>query len=268
MQPYVYQVTKDECLDLPDKLYHTHYVKLSDDQKEAYQRVKDDFCQYAERHYLTGEVDRMAIFHLFTSLQSIVCGFWNYNKNWAFRRRPRIMKHERYEHERIDSMWDLIDRVPSGEKIIIWCKYRYCLDQIEQAISKEWGKDSVVLFYGGLSPKKREDELRRFRADAKFFVATQSCGGQGLTLNEANHVIFYAEGFKYSDRIQAEDRCHRIGQTKRVTYMTLRSESGIEDSIADSLRRKSNVLDDFRCEIEKIKREGSRDKLRELIMKL
>ena len=66
-------------------------------------------------------------------------------------------------------------------------------------------------FYGNILVREREAELLRFRGGARFFVATQSCGGHGLTLNEANHVIFYADGFKYFERFQAEDRCYRIG---------------------------------------------------------
>jgi SNF2 family DNA or RNA helicase len=268
MQPYVYQVTKSECLDLPDKLYHTHFVDLSDAQKMAYEYAKEDFAQNAMYDEATGEITSVAIFHLFTSLQSIVCGFWNYNKNWAWRERPRIMKHEKYEHHRVDGLLDAVARIPSGEKIIIWSKFRYCLNQINEALMKEYGEKSTVLFFGDKSPKQRETELARFRADARFFIATQSCGGHGLTLNEANHVIFYADGFKYSERNQAEDRCHRIGQTKPVTYITIRSDSGIDDRIADSLNRKSNALEDFRNEINRIKGRGMKDKIRELVMSL
>jgi SNF2 family DNA or RNA helicase len=201
-------------------------------------------------------------------LQSIVCGFWNYDKNWARRDEPREMVSERYAHGRVAALLSIVRQIPESEKVIIWTKFRYCLEEITDALRNEYGESSVVRFYGDLSPKKREAELARFRGGARFFVATQSCGGHGLTLNEANHVIFYADGFKYSERNQAEDRCHRIGQTKPVTYITIRSESGIDDRIANSLSKKSDALQDFREEIRKIKGEGIREKLREFVAKL
>jgi SNF2 family DNA or RNA helicase len=268
MRPYVYQITKGECLDLPDKLYHHHYVRLSNEQEEAYHRAKLDFCENATYDAVTGEVDRLCIFHLFTALQSIVCGFWNYNENWAWPERPIVEKHETYPHHRLEGMMDVIERIPDPEKIIIWAKYRYGIGQIKESLSAAYGADSVALFYGDLAPREREEELRCFRNEARFFVATQSCGGHGLTLNEAHHVIFYADGFKYSERLQAEDRCHRIGQTKPVTYITLCSDAGIEDRISKSLARKSNALLDFQREIDKIKGEGIRERVRELVMKL
>jgi SNF2 family DNA or RNA helicase len=268
MKPYVYQITKDECLDLPDKLYHHYYVQLSDEQKEAYYRAKMDFCENAIYDSATGEVDRLCIFHLFTALQSIVCGFWNYNKNWAWPERPVIKKHEVYSHRRLNGMINIIDRIPENEKVIIWAKFRYCIEQIRDALIEDYGADSVAMFYGDLPLKTREEELRRFKNEARFFIATQSCGGHGLTLNEANHVIFYADGFKYSERLQAEDRCHRIGQTKPVTYITIQSESNIEERISNSLAKKSNALLDFQREIDKVKGKGMKEKIKELVMKL
>jgi SNF2 family DNA or RNA helicase len=268
MRPYVYQITKDECLDLPDKLYHHHYVSLSDDQREAYARAKSDFLQYAIHDAATGEIDRLSIFHLFTSLQSIVCGFWNYNKNWAWPERPRIEKHETYRHHRIEGMMAAIEMMPDSEKVIIWAKYRYCIGQIRDALTDAYGSKSVTLFYGDLPPREREEEMRRFKTDARFFIATQNCGGHGLTLNEANHVVFYADGFKYSERLQAEDRCHRIGQTKSVTYVTLQSDAKIEEKINESLTRKSNALLDFQREIDKVKGARMKERIRELVMRL
>lgn len=267
MAPYVFQVTKDECLTLPRKLRHYHYVDLSDAQREAYEYAKEDFLRNAFCGE-DGDVDSLCIFHLFTSLQSIVCGFWRYNENWWDLRRPKVMREERFEHNRIEGLLSAVERIPEGEKVIVWAKYRYCLEQIIEALSERYGSESVTRFYGDIPVRERETELLHFRGHARFFVATQSCGGHGLTLNEANHVIFYADGFKYSERLQAEDRCHRIGQEKPVTYITIQSDAGIEERIDKALRRKSNALLDFQREIDKIKGEGIKERVRELVMKL
>ncbi|MDD4422309.1 MAG: C-terminal helicase domain-containing protein, partial [Eubacteriales bacterium] len=89
----------------------------------------------------------------------------------------------------------------------------------------------VALFTGKTPVKRRNKEVKRFRNDARFFLTTQSCGGHGLTLNEAHYVIFYNNGFKYSERMQAEDRCHRIGQEHPVTYIDICCACGIDERI-------------------------------------
>ena len=268
MRPYVYQVKKEECLTLPNKLYWDVYMDLTEEQEAAYARAKDDFLENAETDPETGEIISLAIFHLFTSLQSIVCGFWNYNENWANRREPKIMRHETFPHRRIEKVMDIIERIPDGDKVIIWAKYRYSVVEIANALKSAYGEDSVALFYGGISEKERENNKKRFHADARFFVATQSCGGHGLTLNVAHYTIFYADGFKYSERLQAEDRNHRIGQEHKVTYITIQGDCGIEERIQKSLARKSNALRDFQEEIRKIKGVGIKEKLRAFVSNL
>ncbi|GHV36359.1 hypothetical protein FACS1894187_10830 [Synergistales bacterium] len=266
MQPYVYQVTKDECLNLPDKLYHTHYVAMSDEQRRAYERAKEDFENALADD--DGDITDISIFHLFTSLQSIACGFWNYNQNWARPERAVIVEHETYAHNRIEGLLDVVAGIPDTEKVIVWAKYRHCLEEITENLQTVYGKNSTVRFSGAQSPKEREAELARFRGNARFFVATQAAGGHGLTLNEASYVVFYADGFKYSERIQAEDRCHRIGQTKRVTYISIQSDAKIDDKIAQSLEKKSNALHDFRAEIEKVKGKGIKERVKKLLAEL
>ena len=133
MAPYVFQVTKDECLTLPRKLRHYHYVDLSDAQREAYEYAKEDFLRNSF-HGEDGDVDSLCIFHLFTSLQSIVCGFWRYNENWWDLGRPKVLRDEHFEHNRIEGLLSAVERIPAGEKVIVWAKYRYCLEQIVEAL--------------------------------------------------------------------------------------------------------------------------------------
>ena len=87
-------------------------------------------------------------------------------------------------------------------------------------------------------------------------------------MTAARYMVFYANGFKYSERLQAEDRIHRIGQTRKPLYIDLYTETGIEDRIQRALAAKSDVLTDFRKEVERIKRDGTRERIRKLIKSL
>lgn len=238
IEPYIYQVTKDECLDLPPKLYDARYFSMTNEQAEAYEKAKWDILMSAPDDV----VDSYVIFQLFSALQQIVSGFWNVKTGLL-----------EFEHERLGTLLDVVASIPEDEKIVIWCKFRYSVGRIAGALNDEYGQESVTLYYGDVNEKERNAELERFRGDARFFVATQATGGHGLDLTNARYVIFYENEFKYSNRIQAEDRCHRIGQDSPVTYIDIVCNAGIDKRINDALATKQNVLKSFRQEVGKIK---------------
>ena len=259
IQPYVYQVTKDECLDLPSKIYRTRYFSMTGEQRYYYELAKNEILD----SLLDDEIDSIAIFRLFSVLQQIVSGFWNRKRG---RRKDKGAGPIIMDHERIDTLINTVSDIPQEEKIIIWAKFHHDIQQIEQALQKEYGGGSVALFYGKFSERKRVEQVEFFRNGARFFLATQSCGGHGLTLNEAHYVIFYNNGFKYSERLQAEDRCHRIGQESKVTYIDIECSNSIDERISSALGSKGNVVQAFKAEVDKVK--GKKSKIKELIKAL
>lgn len=252
IKPYVYQVTKEECLDLPKKLYETRYTRMTGDQKYLYELAKNEILDELD----INDFDSTVIFRLFTALQGIVSGYWN--------RKGELIE---IKNNRPDKLRDVLSEIPIKEKVIIWGKYRYDVRQISK-ITSEYIHDTTAFYHGGLSEKKRAIELEKFRKDARFLIATPGCGGRGLTLNEAHYVIFYDNSFKYSERDQSEDRCHRIGQENNVTYIDIECMDSIDERISDSLRKKSGVLKDFKREIDKVKKSGANKKVKELIRSL
>ena len=254
MAPYVYQVRKEECLDLPEKLYETRYFEMSAAQASAYQQAKDFM---AEQIMLADIGDNTPILALFTKLQSITCGFWT---------PPYDGERQTLEHGRVDLLMTVLEEIPAGEKVIIWAKYRHAVDEIADALDS----DSVAFFHGGISPAQREADVMRWRTDpaCRYLVATQAAGGHGLTLNEAAYSVFYADSFKFSERIQAEDRNHRIGQMRRPVYITLQCEDSIDARVSGALAKKQNALELFRQQIDHCKAHGLRDKAMELINSL
>lgn len=232
--PYVYQVTKAEVLDLPKKIAAQRYVRLRTEQRIAYQQAKEELLLSVEDE----EITSYHLFRLFTALQQIVCGFWN-------RQGERL----HFPHDRLAVMLASIGQMPPDARVIIWAKYRQCIEDICGALDPA----QTTQWHGGLNERQRAAELDRWRAGARYFVATPSTGGHGITLNEASYVVFYTNGFKYSERIQAEDRCHRIGQNKSVTYVDITAEGTIDDRIQAALARKENLLDSFRRKIDQVK---------------
>lgn len=251
IRPYVYQVTKDECLDLPDKLYERRYCGMSYRQRAAYDRAKHELLEECAED----DWSSIAIFRLFTALQQIVNGFWN-------RRDPetKLMELEEFSHERLDVLMDTVTSIPMGEKVIIWAKYLYDNTAISAALEERFGPGSVAPYHGRLNERQRDASAQRFRDSARFFLTTPSCGGHGLTLNEAHYVVFYNNGFKYSERIQAEDRCHRIGQEHRVVYIDIVCNRSIDERIMSALDSKGDVVEEFKREVNRIKNRSERMK--------
>lgn len=240
--PYTYQVTRDECMDLPSKIHVERSCALSADQRAAYDDAKERFLQ------MSADIEdwsNLAIYRLFTALQTIVCGFEKVGDRCNM-----------YSDYRVVAVLGVIDEAPAGDKIVIWCRYRRPLALIVRALTARYGADQVAELHGGIAERDRKSEIARWQERARFLVATQSVGGHGLDMIEARTVIFHSDGFKYADRIQAEDRSHRYGQTQRVTYVTISAECGIDERIQTALARKSNALSDFRSEVDAVKGRG------------
>ena len=93
------------------------------------------------------------------------------------------------------------------------------------------------------------DAINSWRQDAgiKALVITIQTGGTGLTLNEANTTIFYSNLWSSTDRLQAEDRNHRIGQEQKVTYHDVLVRGRIDSRIMKALKEKQNMADQFRA---------------------
>ncbi|MHB1490004.1 MAG: SNF2-related protein [Cellulomonas sp.] len=248
IKPYVYQVTKDECLNLPPKQYDQRYCWLTDDQQEAYQKAKDDFCDDLLNCGDDYTSNSLAIFRLFTRLQGIVCGF---SGGVALK------------HNRIDLLREAIAAHPDTHTVI-WTKFRRSVDQIAEGVAH---LGNVFKFDGRLNETARDDVLDKWKAEGGYLVATQSLGGHGLDFTESATAFFYSCGFKFSEHIQAEDRNHRIGQVRPVTYIELWTHCGIEDRIRDALRSKEGILEKFRSEVDKVKT-TKKDRLRELVKSL
>ena len=118
----------------------------------------------------------------------------------------------------------------------------------KQEIQKKYGQDSVVQYYGAIEAEKRQKNIQTFQdpnSKVRFFVGNPQTGGYGITLTAANTVIYYSNGYDLEKRLQSEDRAHRIGQKKSVTYIDLLAEETIDEKIVKALRKKINIASEI-----------------------
>jgi SNF2 family DNA or RNA helicase len=125
-------------------------------------------------------------------------------------------------------------------KVIIWARFKADLRAIQGMLG-----DSAVAYHGDVTNDLREVAVQRFQNDPKikYFIGQPQSGGIGLTLTAAHYAIYYSNSFDLETRLQSEDRCHRIGTTKNVTYIDLESPKTIDTKIIRALRDKKNLAD-------------------------
>ena len=247
--PYVYQVRKDECLDLPQKSFNWFVGDLTSDQRKAYAAVKELFWNDLSDQPEDGGI---AVYKLFSRLQSVACGRW-----------PSPLGTGLMDSRRTELLLRALCHLPRDAHVIIWAHYQDNVDDISRMILNE-GRRSVQLT-GQSSPAQRTLLLAEWRERGGPLIATLGAGGHGLTLTEAHHVFFFSNSFKYSERAQAEDRCHRIGQRQNVHYTDIWLDCGIEYRIRDAIKRKGDAVMTFR---EQIARMRDRKSIRTLVNSL
>ena len=96
---------------------------------------------------------------------------------------------------------------------------------------------------GGQLRNAWQTDIKKFQGKngTRFLVGTPQTGGYGITLTQAHTVIYYSNGYDLEKRLQSEDRAHRIGQTKPVTYIDIIAEDTVDNKIVKALRKKVNI---------------------------
>jgi SNF2 family DNA or RNA helicase len=128
-------------------------------------------------------------------------------------------------------------------KAIIWANYQKDVNQIIKEITSVYGPGSVVDYYGLTPQDERQENIKKFQngSECRFIVGTPQTGGYGITLTKANTIIYFSNGYDLEKRLQSEDRAHRIGQKKNVTYVDLIAEDTVDEKIVEALRNKINI---------------------------
>jgi len=230
LKSFSFRIKKEECLDLPEKVYMTRDVELSPEQKKMYEQMKR--LALAE---IDGEINITAplVITKLLRLHQISCGHINDDDGQTIH----------LKNSRVPAMIEVLEEC-SG-KAIIWATYRHDIRAIVKALETEYGEKSVVQYYGATSQDDRFTAIEEFQnnPDVRFFVGNPQTGGYGITLTAASTVIYYSNSYNLEHRLQSEDRAHRIGQTGTVTYVDLIARGTIDEKIVRALREKKNIAE-------------------------
>lgn len=237
--PYTYQVKLDECVELPQKVYETKYFNLTGQQWYEYERLGNE---------LIAELDDWkpsTIYRMFNILQSVTAGFsFDKQTKTGYDSNPKT-------NNRLELLLDTVEELDG--KIIIFCEFKAEVEAIIDLLSKKYGEDSVVPFYGEISMKKRNESIKKFEDKARFLVANKDCAGYSLNLQFCNKIIYFNNDWDFGTRLQSEDRIHRIGQENKCLYIDIVASNTLEEHIISCLDRKNRLANYFMKDVETVK---------------
>ena len=232
LEKFSYRVLKEDCLDLPAKVFTKRLVELTDEQKKVYAQMKQMALAM-----LDGKI--MSTVNVMTQLMrlhQVTCGH--------FKADDKTITH--LKNNRLDSLMQLLEETDG--KVIIWANYVEDIKIIVESLKKAYGDDSTVEYHGSVDSTLRQDNIAQFQqknSPTRYFVGNPQTGGYGITLTAANTVVYYSNSYDLEKRLQSEDRAHRIGQTGSVTYVDLIAEGTIDEKIVKSLRSKINIANEI-----------------------
>ena len=222
-------------MDLPEKIYMKRSVELTDEQALLYARIKKQAIAELDGKLLTAQNVLTQILRL----QQICSGYFKADDGTV------INMHS----NKFDELMDVLEEVDG--KVIIWANYTYDLEMIRDKLAKEYGEESVRVYYGETKADDRQKMVIDFQNPdhpLRFFVGQPRTGGYGLTLTEASTMVYFSNNYDLEVRLQSEDRCHRIGQKKAVTYIDIVTEGTVDEKILKALREKINIASEVLAE--------------------
>lgn len=236
--PYTFRVLKSECLDLPKKIYKTSYFQLTPEQKEVYRKAEKE-CRLV---YQNNEAP-IAKLTAVTKLAQITAGFFIHPDIEEPVAIPGPNPKLELLAERVGSI------VRQGSKVIVWARFHAEIDAIRAVLKA--AEIPTVEYHGRVKQKDREAAKVAFQADAavpgsgwaQAMIAQQQAGGTGNTWTDAAYTIYFSNTFSLRERLQSEDRNHRIGQEEEVVYLDLVAEGTVDAKIVAALASKKNVAD-------------------------
>lgn len=142
--------------------------------------------------------------------------------------------------EKMESVKEWIYNFQESEKKLVVFAYH---NEIQQELLKEYPSAAKIL--SGMSDKERDDNKNKFMEDpeCKIIICSLKSASTGLTLTAGSDVLFVEMDWCVSNNIQAEDRCHRIGQLNAVNIWYIIAKGTIEEYIHQVVERKRDLID-------------------------
>jgi len=226
---------KSECLDLPPFIRHTIKLKMSNEQRKAYNSMMKDFLAFIQTEgEAKASVANIALTKGLRMIQ-IASGFVGLEdgSTYSFKENPKI--------EALDG----IIEETGNDKVIIWCSYRQNYGDISRFLLDK--KIKFVTITGDQDSKEKTEAAEAFQTDpeVKVMLANRKAAGIGINLTAAPYSVVFSRNFSLEEEIQAQGRNYRNGSQvhEKITEINLIMEDTIEERVVEALQNKQNIAD-------------------------
>ncbi|CAL8283221.1 unnamed protein product [Merluccius merluccius] len=149
-----------------------------------------------------------------------------------------------YDCGKLQTLHTLLRKLKTGgHRVLIFTQMTRMLDVLEQFLN--YHGHIYLRLDGSTRIEQRQSLMERFNADRRIFcfILSTRSGGVGVNLTGADTVVFYDSDWNPTMDAQAQDRCHRIGQTRDVHIYRLISERTVEENILKKANQKRMLGD-------------------------
>ncbi|HEX6923017.1 MAG TPA: DEAD/DEAH box helicase, partial [Bacillales bacterium] len=220
--------------DLPEKIEKKEYCNLSEEQASLYQSIVNELMEKMQR--ASGIERKGLILASLTRLKQL-CD----HPQLVLKNTPALE-----QSGKLVRFFELLHSLSSnGRSALVFTQYVKMGHMLESFISEKFPNYPVFFMHGGLSSKKREELITRFREQNSpaIFILSLKTGGVGLNLTEASDVIHFDRWWNPAVENQATDRAHRIGQSKNVHVHKMISIGTLEERIDEMIEKKRAITE-------------------------
>ena len=230
IKPYVVSIKKEDvAIDLPPKIYQQRFVSLNQNEHRHYELIKKEALMDVGTNEYMPITNALA---KITKMAQASCGFSYYEKIIGKKQVHEVGNTKRKTVVELLTTGDL-----SGRQCVIWTVFDYELIQLTVELQKM-----------GVAVSSKHTEGQHITAANVFLngksdvlIANPQSLGTGINLQRATAMIFVSNNYRYGDRVQAEARAHRIGQTRSVTIVDIIAAKTIDEKILNSIHKKGEI---------------------------
>ncbi|XP_064864020.1 uncharacterized protein LOC115106484 [Oncorhynchus nerka] len=251
LRPFLLRRIKvDVEKQMPKKYEHVVRCRLSKRQRFLY----DDFMAQASTRETLASGHFMSVINILMQLRK-VCNHPNLfdprpihspfiTKPIVFHTASLVQRALDVSPFKLQTLHTLLRRLKEGQhRVLIFTQMTRMLDVLEQFLN--YHGHIYLRLDGSTRVEQRQSLMDRFNADRRIFcfILSTRSGGVGVNLTGADTVVFYDSDWNPTMDAQAQDRCHRIGQTRDVHIYRLISERTVEENILKKANQKRMLGD-------------------------
>lgn len=244
INPYIVRLTKKEVVpDLPEKHYHSIYFDMNENQVKAYKAINNLMLQYKflpknKRYQLDVFSQKLASGYTPTDeeINGIFSNLGKLGEQADNVSRINTISFDK-GNNRVKLLVETLKNIDG--QAIIWCNF---IDEINSIHSVLENSDCI---FGEKSLNERNEIINNFKSGKLKYLIISIAINEGFNLQNCNNAVFYSENYSRKKSLNAEDRIHRIGQTKECNVYRFIARNSLDERIRKVRDRKEKICNIF-----------------------